>query len=76
MSDYTTTSPDVVVLLGISAISSLALAAIGQIALVSNCSTTYADIEERLDISAIWPMAASARGKLVGARGEHNEDCV
>ena len=28
-----------------------------------------ADLEERLDTSAIWPMAASARGEMVGARG-------
>ena len=39
-------------------------------ALVSNCTTTSADVEERLDTSAIRPMAASARGEMVGARGE------
>ena len=42
----------------------------GERALVSNCTTTSADIEERLDTSAIRPMAASARGEMVGARGE------
>ena len=66
VSDYTTTSADVVVQLDTIAISSLALAAIGQMALVSNCTTTTADVEE----SAIRPMAASARGEMVGARGE------
>ena len=39
-------------------------------ALVSNCTATSADVEERLDTSAIRPMAASARGEMVGARGE------
>ena len=42
----------------------------GEMALVSNCTTTSADVEERLDTSAIRPMAASARGEMVGARGE------
>ena len=42
----------------------------GEMALVSNSTTTSADIEERLDTSAIRPMAASARGEMVSARGE------
>ena len=42
----------------------------GEMALVSNCTTTSADIEERLDTSAIRPMASSTRGEMVGARGE------
>ena len=37
---------------------------------MSNCTTTSADVEERLDTSAIWPMAASATGEIIGARGE------
>ena len=41
-----------------------------QMALVSNCTTTSANDKERLATSAIWPMAASARGEMVGARGE------
>ena len=68
MSDYYTTSADVVVQLDTSAILSLALAAIGRMALVFNSTTTSADVEERLDTSAIRPMAARARGKMVGAR--------
>ena len=37
---------------------------------MSNSTTTSADVEERFDTSAIWPMAASARGEMVSARGE------
>ena len=48
----------------------MAASARGEMALVSNCTTTHTDVEERLDTSAIWPMAASARGEMVGARGE------
>ena len=48
----------------------MAASARGEMALVSNCTTTSTDVEERLDTSAIWPMAASARGEMVGARGE------
>ena len=51
-------------------ISPLALAAIGRMALVSNCTTTSANYKERLGTVAIRPMVASARGKMVGARGE------
>ena len=45
-------------------ISPLALAAIGQMALVSNPSSTSADVVIQLDTSAILPMAASARGEM------------
>ena len=38
--------------------------------LVSVFTTTSADDKERLETSAIWPMAASTRGEMVGARGE------
>ena len=38
-------------------------------ALVCNLSSRSADVEEGLDTSAIWPMAASARGEMVRARG-------
>jgi hypothetical protein len=48
----------------------MAASARGEMALVSNCTTKSADDKERLDTSAIWPMAASARGEMVGARGE------
>ena len=48
----------------------MAASARGKMALVSNCTTTSTDVDERLDTSAIWPMAASARGEMVGARGE------
>ena len=48
----------------------LALAAIGRMALVSNISSTSADVVVQSDASAIRPMAASARGEMVGARGE------
>ena len=48
----------------------LALAAIGWMALVSNISSTSADVVVQSDASAIRPMAASARGEMVGARGE------
>ena len=48
----------------------MAASARGEMALVSNCTTTSTDVEERLETSAIWPMAASARGEMVGARGE------
>ena len=41
-----------------------------KMALVSHCTKTSVDVEERLDISAIQPMAASARGEMVGARGD------
>ena len=37
---------------------------------MSVCSTTSAEEKERLDTSAIRPMATSARGEMVGARGE------
>ena len=53
-----------------SAIWPMATSARGEMALVSDCTTTSTDVEERLDSSAIWPMAASARGKMVSARGE------
>ena len=69
VSDCTTTA-DAAVQLNNSAILSLALAAIGWMALVFNYSTTSADIEERLETSAIPPMAASAMGEMDGARGE------
>ena len=39
-------------------------------ALVSNCTATSADVVVQSDTSAILPMAASARGEMVGARGE------
>ena len=45
-------------------ISPLALAAIGQMALVSNLSSTSADVVVELDTNAIRPMAASARDKM------------
>ena len=48
----------------------MAASARGEMALVSNSTTKSADDKERLDTSAIWPMAASARGEMVGARGE------
>ena len=48
----------------------MAASARGEMALVSNCTTTSTDVEERLDTSAILPLAASARGEMVGARGE------
>ena len=48
----------------------MAASARGEMALVSNCTTKSVDDKERLDTSAIWPMAASARGEMVGARGE------
>ena len=51
-------------------ISPLALAAIGRMALAVNLSSTSADVVVQPDTSAIWPMAASARGEMVGARGE------
>ena len=51
-------------------ISPLALAAIGQMALVSALSSKSADDVEQSDTSAIRPMAASARGEMVGARAE------
>ena len=51
-------------------ISPLALAAIGGMLLVSDCSSTSADVVVQSDASAIRPMAASARGEMVGARGE------
>ena len=50
--------------------SAIAASTRGDMALVSNCTKTSADVEERLDTSAIRPMAASARGEMVGARGE------
>ena len=50
--------------------SAIAASTRGNMALVSNCTKTSADVEERLDTSAIRPMAASARGEMVGARGE------
>ena len=37
---------------------------------MSVCTTTSADDKERLNTSAIRPMAASAWGEMVGARGE------
>ena len=37
---------------------------------MSVCTKTSADDKERLDTSAIRPMAASARGEMVGAKGE------
>ena len=37
---------------------------------MSNCTTTSADVVVQSDTSAIRPMAASARGEMVGARGE------
>ena len=46
------------------------VAAVGRMALVSNSTTTSVDVEERFDSSAIWPMAASAIGEMVGASGE------
>ena len=45
-------------------ISPLALAAIGRMALVSNLSSTSADVVVQLDTSTIWPMAASDRGEM------------
>ena len=60
---------DLVVQSDTSAIWPMAASARGEMALVSNCTTTHTDVEERLDTSAIWPMAASARGEMVGARG-------
>ena len=39
-------------------------------ALVSNLSSTSADVVVQSDTSAIWPMADSARGDMVGARGK------
>ena len=45
-------------------ISPLALTAIGQMALVSNPSSTSADVVLQLDTSAILPIAASARGGM------------
>ena len=48
----------------------MAASARGEMALVSNCTTTSADDKERLGTSVIQPMAVSARGEMVGARGE------
>ena len=39
-------------------------------ALVSNCTARSADVEERLDPSAIRSLATSTRGEMVGAMGE------
>ena len=48
----------------------MAASARGEMALVSNCTTTSTYVEESLGTGAIWPMAASARGKMVSARGK------
>ena len=48
----------------------MAASASGEMALVCNSATTSTDVEERLDNSAILPLAASARGGMFGARCE------
>ena len=35
-----------------------------------SCTTTSADVVVESDTSAIWPLADSARGDMVGARGK------
>ena len=47
----------------------MAASARDKMALVSNC-TAAAAVVVQSDTRAIWPMTASARGKMVGARGE------
>ena len=47
----------------------MAASARDKMALVFNCTAASADVVQS-DTRAIWPMAASARGEMVGARGE------
>ena len=66
--NLSSTSADVLVQLNTSAISPLALAAIGNMALVSNCTTTSADVEEDWTLVPFcqWGLAPGARWSAPG----------